>query len=88
MTQGETYGDALAMAEDAIPLWIAHLLKDGQPVPEDSTIAEPIRTRDYFLSSHAEEELVEDEFDRTDMGHASLAGFVAKRLTQDPRGTR
>lgn len=51
-------------------------------------IREKIRGRDYFLSSHAEEELAEDEFERADMENAILSGFVQKKLTHDPRGTR
>lgn len=33
-------------------------------------ICEKIRMRDYYLSSHAEEELTGDGFDRTDMENA------------------
>jgi len=51
-------------------------------------IREQIRTRDYYVSSHAEEEMAEDGFERADMENAILNGFVQKRLTHDPRGTR
>lgn len=51
-------------------------------------IREKIRTRDYYLSSHAEDELAEDGFERADMEDAISAGSVYKRFTQDPRGTR
>jgi hypothetical protein len=51
-------------------------------------IREKIRTRDYYLSSHAEEEMAEDGFERADMENAILVGFVQKKLTHDPRGTR
>ena len=47
-----------------------------------------IRARDYYLSSHAEEEMAEDGFERADMENAILAGFVEKKMTHDPRGTR
>ena len=47
-----------------------------------------IRARDYYLSSHAEEETAEDGFERVDMENAILTGFVEKKLTHDPRGTR
>jgi len=47
-----------------------------------------IRNRDYFLSSHAEEEMTEDDFERPDVENAILQGFIEKKLTQDPRGTR
>ena len=55
---------------------------------ESERIREKIRTRDYYLSSHAEEELAEDGFERSDMENAILTGSVEKRLTHDPRGTR
>ena len=51
-------------------------------------IREKIRIRDYYLSSHAEEELAEDRFERADLENAILTGFVQKKLTNDPRGTR
>ena len=51
-------------------------------------IREKVRRREYFLSSHAEEEMAEDGFERADMECAILKGVVEKRLTRDPRGTR
>ena len=51
-------------------------------------IRQKVRTRDYYLSSHAEEEMAEDGFDRQDVENAILQGFVQKKLTRDPRGTR
>ncbi len=51
-------------------------------------IQKKIRTRDYYLSSHAEEEMAEDGFERADMENAILAGFVQKKLTHNPRGVR
>ena len=47
-----------------------------------------VRSRDYYLSSHAEDEMVEDGFERADMENALLKGVVQKKLTRDPRGTR
>jgi len=32
--------------------------------------------------------MVADGFDRSDVEHAILQGFVEKKLTHDPRGTR
>ena len=49
---------------------------------------ESIRDRDYYLSSHAEDEMAEDEFERADVENAILKGFLEKKLTRDPRGTR
>ena len=40
------------------------------------------------MSSHAEEEMAEDGFERTDVENAILTGFIQKKLTHDPRGTR
>lgn len=51
-------------------------------------IREKIRRRDYFLSSHAEDEMAEDEFERTDVEAAILGGLLDKKLTHDARGTR
>ena len=51
-------------------------------------IREKIRQRDYYLSSHAEEEMAEDAFERADLENAILCGFVQKKMTRDARGTR
>jgi len=51
-------------------------------------IREKIRGRDYFLSSHAEDEMLEDGFERADVECAILGGVVDKKLTHDARGTR
>jgi hypothetical protein len=51
-------------------------------------IREKIRSRDYYLSSHAEDEMAEDGYEREDVEHAILQGIVEKKLTGDPRGTR
>ena len=51
-------------------------------------IRQKVRSRDYYLSSHAEEEMAEDGFERQDVENAILQGFIQKKLTRDPRGTR
>ena len=51
-------------------------------------IREKIHRRDYYLSSHAEEEMAEDAFERPDVENAILCGFVDKKMTHDARGTR
>ena len=51
-------------------------------------IRQKIRNRDYYLSSHAEEEMVEDRLERRDVEHAILNGWVEKKLSHDERGTR
>jgi antitoxin HicB len=35
VTQGETLEEAIAMAKDAIRLYVESLLADGEPVPEE-----------------------------------------------------
>ncbi len=51
-------------------------------------IQQKVRDGDYFLSLHAEEEMIADGFDRADVENALLHGFLQKKLTRDPRGTR
>jgi len=51
-------------------------------------IQQRVLDRDYFLSSHAEEEMLDDNLDRTDVENAILKGRVEKQLTHDSRGTR
>ena len=43
-----------------------------------------IKERDYFLSSHAEEEMVEDRLERADVENVILKGRVQKKLTHEP----
>ncbi len=51
-------------------------------------IREKVRHKDYYLSSHAEEEMWADRLDCEDIEHTILNGWIEKRLTSDPRGTR
>jgi hypothetical protein len=51
-------------------------------------IRHKIRSRQYYLSAHAEEEMADDRFDRKDVEDAILRGFIEKQLTLDVRGTR
>ncbi len=44
--------------------------------------------RDYYLSSHADEEMQDDWLERADVENAILEGEVQKKLTHDPRGIR
>ena len=44
--------------------------------------------REYYLSSHAEEEMLDDDLERIDIENAILKGYIEKRMTQDIRGTR
>lgn len=51
-------------------------------------IRQKVIDRDYYLSSHAEDEMWSDRLERSDVENALLKGRVEKRLTRDPRGTR
>lgn len=51
-------------------------------------IRQAIILRDYYLSSHAEEEMLDDDLEREDVENAILEGKIGKRMTQDIRGTR
>jgi antitoxin HicB len=42
VTQGETLDEALEMARDAIALYLADLVADGQPIPTDSAAARSV----------------------------------------------
>ena len=56
------------------------------------TTLQRIRTkiidRKYYLSSHAEEEMLNDVLERFDIENAILKGRIEKKLTEDIRGTR
>lgn len=51
-------------------------------------IRQKILNRDYYLSSHAEDELIEDQLDRFDIENAILKGRIDRKYTKDIRGTR
>ncbi len=51
-------------------------------------IRQKIIDREYYLSSHAEEELLDDALERKDIEHAILKGQIDKTMTEDIRGTR
>ena len=51
-------------------------------------IRHKIRSRQYYLSAHAEEEMADDRFERKDVEDAIFHGFIEKQLTLDVRGTR
>ena len=51
-------------------------------------IQQRIIDRDYFMSSHAEEEMLDDGLERKDIENAILKGYIEKKLTHDSRGTR
>ena len=51
-------------------------------------IQQCIIDRNYFMSSHAEDEMLDDGLDRKDIENAILKGRIEKKLTHDARGTR
>jgi len=51
-------------------------------------IQQRIIDREYYMSSHAEEEMLDDELERADIENAILKGFIDKKMTHDSRGTR
>ncbi len=51
-------------------------------------LRQKVKDRDYFLSSHAEDEMVDDCLERRDVEQAILQGVVEKVMTHDDRGIR
>jgi len=51
-------------------------------------IRQKVVDKDYYLSSHAEDEMLDDNLERSDVENAILNGRIEKKLTEDVRGTR
>ena len=51
-------------------------------------IRQKIIDRAYYLSSHAEDEMLDDELERDDVENAILKGRIQRKLSKDRRGTR
>ena len=51
-------------------------------------IRQKILNKDYYLSGHAEEEMIDDNLERFDLLNAILNGRIERKLTHDERGTR
>jgi len=51
-------------------------------------IRQKVIDRAYYLSSHAEEEMLDDELRRDDVENAILKGRIEKKLSEDIRGIR
>ncbi len=51
-------------------------------------IRRSITDRNYYLSSHAEEEMSDDDLERKDVENAILKGRIDKKMTRDIRRTR
>ncbi len=52
------------------------------------SIRQKIIDREYYLSSHAVVELIDDELERKDIENAILKGRIEKKMTEDIRGAR
>ena len=51
-------------------------------------IREKIRAREYVLTKHAREEMLDDGFDVRDVERSILDGDVVREEHDDPRGTK
>ena len=51
-------------------------------------IRQNVIDRNYYLSSHAEDEMWADGLERSDIENAIIKGKIEKRMTLDPRSTR
>ena len=51
-------------------------------------IRQKIIDKNYYLSSHAENEMHDDDLERSDIENAILKGKIEKKLTEDLRGIR
>lgn len=53
-----------------------------------SKIQQKVIDREYYLSTHVEDEMAEDRLERKDVENAILRGKIDKKMTHDVRGTR
>jgi hypothetical protein len=51
-------------------------------------LRQAIREQRYRISSHANEEMSEDDLSAEDIESIILTGQIVRRFTRDPRGTR
>jgi hypothetical protein len=51
-------------------------------------LQQAVRAQRYRVSSHANEEMSEDELEAKDIESIILTGTVARRFTHEPRGIR
>jgi len=51
-------------------------------------LRQKIIDKDYYISSHAEDEMLDDKLERADIKKAILKGKIVKKFTEDVRGTR
>jgi antitoxin HicB len=43
VTWGDTFDHAIAMAREAIELWLEEMSEHGEPIPEEPTAARPVK---------------------------------------------
>ena len=51
-------------------------------------IRNKINERNYYISSHAEDEMLDDDLERSDIEYVILKGTIEKKMTADVRGIR
>ncbi|MEO5360401.1 MAG: DUF4258 domain-containing protein [Nitrospirota bacterium] len=51
-------------------------------------IRQKVIDKDYYISSHAEDEMFDDALDREDVENVILRGKIERKLNADIRGTR
>lgn len=51
-------------------------------------IRQAVNDQRYRVSSHANEEMSEDDLESHDVEQVLLTGAITRRFTRDPRGTR
>ena len=51
-------------------------------------LRQTIKDQSYEISSHANEEMSDDDLISLDIEHVILTGDIISRLTKDPRGSR
>ena len=51
-------------------------------------IRQAVHEQHYRISSHANEEMSDDDLESHDVEQVLLTGAITRRLTHDPRGTR
>lgn len=52
------------------------------------SLRQKVIDRNYYLSSHAEDEMLDDNLERRDLENAILRGHIEKKLRNDARDTR
>ena len=55
---------------------------------ERERIRQAVDAQRYKISTHANEEMSDDDLEIYDVEQVLLTGEITRRLTQDPRGTR